>query len=178
MTGARSWTLSVIFVVMLVVGSVVALNIVVDANGVLWNDPSHWFQTPNISFTKMNFLLRHPKEFGSFLFGSSRENGIHVRDVPSPSFYNLFLPAGLPQEFFAHLECLLKNGVVVRNVMIGLDEFSPLFDPAENASELDLQSHPAVSGQSWITFYAQHFLKLNRIIPQVKAYLRFAYPSD
>ena len=178
----RTWTRWVILSVVCIVGIVVGLNIVIDANGVLRTDLTRQFQPPNMSFAKIERIRRDTSAFDSFLFGSSRVGAINAGHIPGGRYYNLFYAAGLPEEHLQHLRYLLRVGVPVKNVMVGLDEFSGLFDPADHDADLDLQVHPAVSGKSLVTFYAQHFFKLNRLVPQLQAYVRYNYthrvPAD
>jgi len=171
----RRWTLRVIGSLVVMLGIVVIINVIVDANGILKTEYSRQFQPPNMSFSKVNFLLKNRHRFDSFLFGSSRTAGIHVENISGGSYYNMFYAAGLPEEHLEHVRFLLKNGFTIRNIMIGLDEFSYLFDARQHLSELDLEPHPAISGKNLFTFYGEHFLKLNGLVPQLKAYIRYNY---
>jgi hypothetical protein len=159
----------------LLVSVVVTVNVIVDADGVLTIDYSRQFQPPNLSVAKINHLLRNKTKYDSYVFGSSREGNILVSHIATGRWYNMFLAAGLPQEYLDHLKFMLANGITVKTVLIGLDDFSPLFDARDLLSDLDLQPHPAVSGKSLFVFYGENFFKLNRIVPQVTAYIRYNY---
>ncbi len=172
---ARTWTLAVLSTVAILVAVVICINVTVDAYGIIRTDFSRQFQVPNMHFIKIKFLLENKDKFDSFVFGSSRPEKIDPRHIPGGRFYDVTYPIGVPQEHLANLKFLLKNGVTIRNVMLGLDEFSYRFDPAERVSDLALQPHYAVSGKDPRTFYAEYFLKLRKLFPQLKAYIKHNY---
>ncbi len=171
MTSFKKWTITVVSSILLLVGVIALTNIVVDANGIFHTDPSSQFQPPNMSYAKVNYLLRNSNKFDSFIFGSSRVGSLDVKKIAAESYYNLFCPGGLPEEHLQHIRFLLKNGIVIRNVMIGLDDFSYQVDHRIHLSDLDLQPHPGVSGKNLFTFYVEYILKLKRLVPQVKAFI-------
>ncbi len=171
----RRWTAVVVGAVGVLVGIVVAINVIVDANGILRSDYSRQFQPPNLSVVKVNHLLRNKTRYDSYVFGSSREGGIHVGTIAPGRWYNMACAAGLPEEYLDHLKLFRKTGVTVRTVLIGLDDYSPLFDARQLLSYLDMQPHPAVSGKGLLAFYGENFLRLDGIVRQVSAYVRFNY---
>ncbi len=173
MTSPRTWTLGVVVSLVILIGIVVAVNITVDAEGVLHSDYSHQFQPPNLSVAKVNHLLRNKTKYDSYVFGSSREGGIVVSHIGTGRWYNMFFAAGLPEEHLDHIKFLLANGVSIRTILIGLDDFSHLYDARQLLDDLDLEPHPAVSGKNLFAFYGENFFRLNRIVPQVSAYIRY-----
>lgn len=175
MSSPKRWTILVILALVLLVGAVVTVNVIVDADGVLRTDYTRQFQPPNMSVAKINHLLKNKLKYDSYVFGSSREGGIHVENIASGRWYNMFYAAGLPEEHLEHLRFMLANGITIKTVLIGLDDFSHLFDARQLLNDLDLQPHPAVSGKSPLVFYGENFFRLNRIVPQVSAYIRYNY---
>ena len=175
MSSPKRWTILVVLVLTILVGTVVTVNVIIDADGVLRTDYTRQFQPPNMSVAKVNYLLRNKSKYDSYVFGSSREGGIHVEHIAFGRWYNMFYAAGLPEEHLEHLRFFLTHGITVKTVLIGLDDFSHLFDARQLLSNLDLQPHPAVSGKSLLAFYGENFFRLNRIVPQVSAYIRYNY---
>jgi hypothetical protein len=175
MNSPKRWTILVVLVLAILVGTVVTVNVIVDADGILRTNYTRQFQPPNMSVAKINYLLRNKSKYDSYVFGSSREGNILVGHINDGRWYNMFLAAGLPEEYLDHLKLMLANGITVKTVMIGLDDFSHLFDARQLLSDLDLQPHPAVSGKSLFAFYGENFFRLNRIVPQVSAYIRYNY---
>ncbi len=173
MTSFKKWTRAVAVAIVFLVGAVAIVNILVDANGIFRKDVKYRFQPPNLSYVKVNYLLENKTRFDSFLFGSSRVGSIDVTKIPGGRYYNLFCPGGLPEEHLQHIRFLLKSSVPIRNIMIGLDDFSYQVDPRSHLPDLDLEPHPKVSGKNSFTFYAEHVFRLKRLVPQVKAYIKY-----
>jgi hypothetical protein len=173
----KRWTRRVLVSITLLVGIVVAINAVVDAYGILRTDFSlqpHG-QVPNMNYIKMKYLLEHKERFDSFIFGSSRVWSIDPLKIPGGKYYNMTYTLGLPQEHLANIRYLLKNGVTVKNVLIGIDEFSYQIDPGPRRSNLMTQPLPAISGKKLEDFYGEYFFKLQELLPQLKAYIRHNY---
>jgi hypothetical protein len=168
----KKWTIVVLGVTLFLIGLVGAVNFVVDPHGVFHGEPSRRPQTPNLSYMKIEYLLGQKHAFDSFLLGSSRVANIDVRHIPGGRWYNLFLAAALPEEHLQHVRFLLNNGITIQNLLIGLDDFSFLFDPRDHLSELDLQPHPGVSGKNLSTFYSEYLFKAKRFVPLLNSYIR------
>ncbi len=175
MNSHKTWSKAVLLLIIVLVGSVVLINVVVDAYGILRTDFSKQFQNPNMNYVKIKYLLANKQKFDSFVFGSSRVETIDVKKIPDGRFYNMIYPLGLPAEHLANIRFLLKNGVAIKNVMIGIDEFSYLVDPAPRRSDLLAQPHPAVSGKPLSVFYSEYFVKLKKTASQLRSYIRHNY---
>ncbi len=171
----KKWAFTVTGSIVLLVGAVAAVNAVVDAYGILRNDFSRQFQMPNMQYVKIQHLRVRGDAYDSLLFGSSRVENIDVKKIAAGRYYNMTYPAGVPQEHLDNIRYLLNRGMIIKNVMIGLDDFSCVIDPLEHRSDLELQPHPAVSGKKPSVFYAEYFLKLRKFFPQLSAYVRHNY---
>ncbi len=171
----KTWTITVFWSIFILVGAIVFINVVVDPYGILRTDFSRQFQAPDLNFCKIKFLLKNTKKFDSFIFGSSRVAVIDVKKIFNGRYYNMTYAEGVPGEHLENIRFLLKNDVSIRNLMIGLDDFSYLIDPQCHCSDLSFQPHPAVAGKKLHIFYAEYFLKLKGFVPQLKAYIRHNY---
>ncbi len=175
MNSYKIWSKTVLWSIIVLVGAVVSINIAVDAYGILRSDFSRQFQVPNMNYIKIKYLLNNKMKFDSFVFGSSRVESIDVKKIQGGAYYNMIYPLGLPAEHLDNIKFLLKNGVTIRNVMIGIDEFSYVIDPAPRRSDLLAQPHPAVSGKKPDVFYAEYFVKLKRTLSQLVSYVSHNY---
>lgn len=115
---------------LLLFAGVMALNAVIEPYGLFRSDFTKMNIEPNQAFIKMRYLIRHPDRYDSFLFGSSRVGKINVKDVPDGRYYNMTYSEGLPHEHLQNIRLLLKHGVHIRNLIVGLDDFSYKVDPA------------------------------------------------
>ncbi len=168
----RAWTTWVFAATGMLVGSIVAVNIVVDAYGILRKDFSRQFQVPNMNVIKMHYLMENKNKYDSFIFGSSRVENIDQSKIPNGRYYNMTYALGLPQEHLENIKYLLQNGVAIRNIIIGVDEFSYQVDPEPRRGGLLTQPLPAISGKRPVDFYSEYYLKLGGLLPQCLAYVR------
>lgn len=171
----KIWTVSVFWSIVVLVGAVVFINVMVDAYGILRTDFSRLFQAPDLNYSKIKYLLENKKKYDSFIFGSSRVAVIDVKKIFNGRYYNMTYAEGVPEEHLENIRFLLKNGVSIKNLMIGLDDFSYLIDPQRHRSDLSLQPHPAVTGKKLHIFYAEYFFKLRGFVPQLRAYIQHNY---
>jgi hypothetical protein len=173
----KIWTITVFWSIVILVGTVVGINVVVDAYGILRSDFSYQFQVPNMNYIKIKYLTGNKNKFDSLLFGSSRVENIDVKKILGGRYYNMTYPLGVPQEHLENIRFLLKNGFAIKNLMIGLDDFSYHVDSRQRSSNLELQPHPAISGKKLQVFYSEYFFKLKRFIPQLQAYIQHNYTN-
>ena len=85
---------------------------------------------PNSNYIKMQYILHNPDKFDSFLFGSSRTGFVDVEKIPDGKWYNMSYSEGLPAEHLENLQELIANGIIPKNVMIGVDNISAFVDPS------------------------------------------------
>jgi hypothetical protein len=173
----KNWTIRVLLSVALLVGFIVIINVVVDAYGIFRRDFSRQPHAliPNMNYIKMKFLMENRERFDSFIFGSSRVENIDQSKIANGRYYNMTYALGLPQEHLANVKYLLQNGVRIKNIIIGIDEFSYEVDPGPRRSSLMNQPLPAISGRKLENFYGEYFFKLKGVIPQLEAYIRHNY---
>lgn len=108
---------------------ILTFNYNVDSYGVFRSEYKHLYREPNRNFLKMDFLITHPHAFDSFIFGSSRVGIIDPRFLKNGHYYNLAYSEGLPLEHLNNIKLLLQKGVKIKNILLGLDEFSYILDP-------------------------------------------------
>ncbi|MCI6086956.1 MAG: hypothetical protein MR711_12080 [Selenomonas sp.] len=104
-----------------------------------WNDTPGIFHrdynvprpSMNRHFVKVRYLIEHPDKYDAYCFGSSRVGQISFENLANGhSYYNMTYSMGLPEDFRKDLELMLRHHVTVRQILIGLDEFSFRLDPA------------------------------------------------
>lgn len=109
---------------------VIPINIKNDLYGVIKGDMANQVIEPNQHYLKINHLLKNPKKYNSYFFGSSRVGKIDTRNIHDcNSWYNLSYSEAIPYENLTDLKLLLQNGVVIKNIVIGLDNISYLVAP-------------------------------------------------
>ncbi len=160
----RRWFFTGLVVLAVELGCVALFNYIVDPNGVFrygtWrHDTSHQFALANKNFVKTRYIAQHPEKFDCLVFGSSRVNGIDVRDVKTRKCYNMNYPGGLPRNHLDNLRYLLSKGAKLEIVLIGLDEFSYKLDPAEHFTDYVRHPYPPAVHQSTALFYLKYLVR-------------------
>lgn len=142
---------------MAIVCALVGIGMYIDPYGVFHYDaiPIHSGE-PNSRYVKTKYILNHPTEFDSFLFGSSRVGYIHVhqRNDEQHRWYNMtYSNAGLA-EVKDTIECFLEEGVKPKQIMIGIDTIDDS-NPYVHDGDLLRTMYPR-TWQRKIAFYPQY----------------------
>jgi len=134
--------LTVLF--LLAVLPVAVFNYLIDPYGIfnnfslnLWYEPGY---EPNQHYAKMRRLINDKLSSDSYLFGSSRVGKINPDLIPEGKYYNMNYSEGLPGEHLDDIKVLLGNNIPVKNVAIGLDNFSYTMSPADHIDQI--MRHP------------------------------------
>lgn len=143
------------FVCLLVL--VTGLNYVLDPFGYFRKDLTKQLLEPNQQFLKVRYTTRDNRSFNSFIFGSSRVGHIDVRKIQSGgNWYNMTYSEGLPQEHVKNIEYMLKQGIKIDQLLVGLDEFSYSIDPKIHAGQWSKRPFSPVLGESEIFCYLKY----------------------
>lgn len=136
-----------IFAIILLIGSfVVIFNRVVDSYNIFAKDYSFRYLWLNQHYVKMRYLLNHKSTYDTFLFGNSRVSRIDVSKIPNAVVYNMtYIPASA-DGYLLDLQFLLRHGITVKNVIIGLDELIYQADFKTEKNKALTRSYP----ETWI----------------------------
>jgi len=105
-------------------------------------------------------IFRNPERFDSFLFGSSRTGVIDTSKITTGRFYNMSYPSGLLEEHLAIIKTFLKKGIRIKNIVIGLDEFTFTARMRDREDQLLYIMHPDVSGKSRTAIFLKYFIRM------------------
>ncbi len=97
---------------------------------------------PNKRYIKMRNVLRNPDKYDSFLFGSSRVGYFDVAKMGNGKYYDMSYSEGTPAEHLEDLEILIANGIVPKNVYIGIDDIAYFVDPSIHQKMLYRRAFP------------------------------------
>lgn len=129
----KKFVKSLLFITSLFVLVIMGYNYSVDEYGLFHGDYSKPKADIPERFVKMRFLLQHPDQYNSFCFGSSRIASIDLTRIRNgKKYYNMTYAAGIPSEWLHDIKQLLAGGVVINQIIIGVDNVSFLLDPIEN----------------------------------------------
>ena len=161
----RKWFFTGLIILAGELSAVALLNYIVDPSGLFrygtWrHDVSHqFFGLVSKNFIKTRYIARNPQKFDCLIFGSSRVNGIDGRQIKDATCYNMTYAAGLPRNHLDDLRYMLKKGVRLKIVLIGLDEFSYKFDPAEHFTDYLRYPYPPAVHKSLAFFYLKYLIR-------------------
>ena len=112
-------------------------NYVYDTSGFFNQDFSIKREEPNQHFVKMRYIFSQPEKYNAFCFGSSRVGNIDLLRIDNGMrYYNMTYSEGIPAEWLNDLQVFIKKGVHIKQVMIGLDDFSFRVDPELHKKQL------------------------------------------
>jgi hypothetical protein len=167
---SKKWFFRVTGGILLTGSFLVLVNCLIDPYGLFRTDFSKQFQEPNQNFAKTKFILNHKDRYDSFLFGSSRVIYIDNTKIRNGTYYNYWYSEGVPKEHLDNIRLLVENNVGIRNILIGLDDFSYLVTPEAHLTNLLRQPHPLVTGKRPEVFYTEYFVRLTNLGSSVRKY--------
>jgi hypothetical protein len=83
-----------------------------------------FFTEPNNNIKKVTYILENKNLYNSFIFGSSRVGFINPLLIKNGKYYNMTYPEGIPHEHLINIKLFINSGIKIKNLLIGLDEFS------------------------------------------------------
>lgn len=126
----KKWLKTIFFIITVSLTVNIFLNYYTDPNFIFTKQQDEplkcltHFGGPNERFLKINHILENNNKYDSFIFGSSRVGKINMNQIKGASFYNMTYAAGYPTEHLAIIKLFLENGIKIKNLWIGLDDFS------------------------------------------------------
>ncbi|HOW35840.1 MAG TPA: hypothetical protein PL155_05440 [Candidatus Omnitrophota bacterium] len=127
--------LKIFLIAVFPLGSLAIYNYTLDPYCVLGKDPRYNNIEPNIHFLKRNYLKKNKNKYDSYIFGSSRISNIDVKKIPGGVYYNMYYSESIPPEELEDIRWMIKEGFVIKNVLIALDDFSFKIDPKGHGSK-------------------------------------------
>ncbi|MGN0278067.1 MAG: hypothetical protein ACI4C4_01790 [Lachnospiraceae bacterium] len=101
----------------------------------------HWSRArdngvePNKNYVKTQYVLHHPEQYDTFIFGNSRVGSIDASKI-GDTCYNMYYSEGLPAEHYENLKAFVAAGVDVKTVYLGIDDVTCFVDPAIHDDQL------------------------------------------
>ncbi len=115
-------------------------NYIIDPYGIFHNSSLNlWYEPgyePNQHYAKMRHLINDKHSWDSYLFGSSRVGKINPDVIPNGHYYNMNYSEGILGEHLDDIKVLLKKGISVKNVIIGLDNDSYTIRPEDHRGQI------------------------------------------
>lgn len=132
-------------------------NYETDYYKVFGNDYKNIVKEPNQNAAKMNYILSNKNRYDSFILGSSRVGQINPENLKNGKYYNFTYAEGIPNEHLSNIKGLLKNKVKIKNIILGLDEFSYEIKPESHKNDLLKMPYPNRLSEKPI-FYSKYLI--------------------
>jgi len=137
-------------------------NYTVDRWRVLHSDYSHYYagETPNKTFLKTKYLIEHPKQAKSILMGSSN-GGYMDANLIAPNTYNMKYNFGLLAIHLQNVETMLKEGVKIENLWVGINDYIIWKSPKDYENSFDRSTYKSDFTEDIKTYLYYLFRKPN-----------------
>lgn len=127
----------VLFIALFVFSILPISNYITDPSRILHHDYKMRYEKfhPHKLFLKVEYLLDNKEKYDTLVYGSSRGGFIDVSRI-SKNAYNMSHGFGTVTTYLHTLKILLENGVKVKNVWIGINDFDIWKDHTSNLARL------------------------------------------
>jgi len=120
---------------------------------------THFYTEPNKNVLKVHYILQHKDLYDSFIFGSSRVGNINPLKIHDSKYYNMTYSEGIPEEHFLNIKLFLHEGIKIKNLLIGLDEFSYQVPFAKHQHQGLTKAYYKATNTSKFIYYRELYLR-------------------
>lgn len=118
------WIFGTLFLTFIFIATIFLLMFWSDTYSNTHYHRTHFYTEPNKNVLKVHYILQNKDLYDSFIFGSSRVGNINPLKIQNGKYYNMTYSEGLPKEHLLNIKLFLREGIKIKNLLIGLDEFS------------------------------------------------------
>lgn len=148
--------------------AIASFNYCIDRLGVFRGENKEELETLNGRFVKMKYLLtnhNHDK-YDSYLWGSSRIMKMDTF-VTGQKTYNMGDSLEFPQDCLEQIKILLHQGVRIKTVYLGIDDYTYVTDRGSIMSELHRRDYKENLGENW-KYYAEVLFSVDLVKTEIK----------
>ncbi len=161
----KTWVLGTLLLSFILILCVFALMVWSDTYSNTHYKRTHFYTEPNKNVLKVHYIIHNPNLYDSFIFGSSRVGNINPLKIKNGKYYNMTYSEGLPKEHLLNIQLFLKKNIKIKNLLIGLDEFSYQVPFAKHQHQGLTKAYYEATNTPLPTYYRE-------------LYLRFPLPED
>ncbi len=152
----RNWLVIGIIVMSIPLGCTGLANYTADPYGIFRKDFTYQIMGPDDNFVKTKYITSHPEQYDCVVFGSSRVSRVDVRKIQNKGCYNMSYPAGLPGNHLDNLRYMLKKGMKIKLLIIGIDDFTWRGTPEDHLLDPARHPYPPAVNQRILPYYLQY----------------------
>lgn len=121
---------------------------------------TEFYTEPNTRISKVDYILENKTLYDSFIFGSSRVTAINPLKITNGKYYNMSYSEGIPHEHLLNIRLFLKNGVKIKNLLIGLDEFSYQVSFKKHQQQGLTKLHYLATETNKLIYFKENFMRM------------------
>jgi hypothetical protein len=140
----KTYTYLFILGTLLLVMLLPLFNYTVDRWRILHSDYNHYYagKIPNKTFLKTKYLVTHPNQATTLLMGSSNGGYINANLI-GENAYNMKYNFGLLAIHLQNLKVMLKEGVKIKTLWVGLNDYIIWKDPKDYEESFERSTYKA-----------------------------------
>jgi hypothetical protein len=156
---SKKYSKIVIFSVIFILIAITLFLYTIDTYNIRHPKAKQYYTIPNQRVLIVQHLLidKYYKNYNSYIFGSSRVGNINPLLIKNYKTYNMTYGEGIPHEHLLIIKLFLRNGVPIKHLLIGLDEFSYQVPFSLHDNQFGAKSHYLATKISLFNFYKFYF---------------------
>jgi len=155
----KKWLLYSSLFIVLIITTVFSLMLWSDTYSNTHYKRTKFYSEPNKNVLKVHYILENKTKYDSFIFGSSRVGSINPLKIANGKYYNMTYSEGIPKEHLLNIQLFLNKGVKIKNLLIGLDEFSYQVSFKKHQHQALTKAYYEATHTPFINYYRELYLR-------------------
>lgn len=155
----KKWLRGSILLIISFMVIVVSLMYWSDTYSVAHTNRIMFYTEPNTKVLKVDYILKNIKKYDSFIFGSSRVGAINPTKIKNGNYYNMTYSEGIPHEHLLNIKLFIKSGIKIKNLLIGIDDFSYKVSFEKHQQQGLTKSHYLATDTNKLIYLKDNFMR-------------------
>ncbi len=118
-----------------------------------------FYTEPNTRVLRVDYILNNKDKYDSFVFGSSRVGAINSTKIKNGNYYNMTYSEGIPHEHLLNIKLFLKYDIKIKNLLIGIDDFSYKVSFLKHQQQGLTKSHYLATNTNKLIYFKDNFIR-------------------
>jgi hypothetical protein len=118
-----------------------------------------FYTEPNTKVLRIDYIINNKDKYDSFIFGSSRVGAINPTKIKNGKYYNMTYSEGIPHEHLLNIKLFLKSNINIKNLLIGIDDFSYKVSFAKHQQQGLTKSHYLATDTNKFIYFRDNFFR-------------------
>lgn len=178
----KQWLVYACLIIITLLGMVFFLMIYSDTYSNIHTDRREFFSEPNKNAMKVEYILKNKQKYDSFIFGSSRVALINPFNIKNGNYYNMTYSEGIPKEHLLNIRLFIDSGVKIKNLLIGLDDFSYQVSFDKHQNQPLTKAHYLASKTNFLIYCSELYFRFplgeDRKHMKIKLFGGYSFKAD